>query len=520
MNRSAIGWPAVVTVAVALALGVFAMNPLPIGVFHDDARYLLLARSIAEGTGYRFAFVPGSPAGTHFPPAFPLVLATIWKVAPAFPANVALFKLLNALMLALAALAAFAFARERAGLAPWAAAGVALAFAGSVPEIFIDSVLFSEPFFIAGLFGALLVAEQVVGSPASREVAGPPLARIAFAAGLAIGAVTMIRTIGIALGVGIAITLITRRQWREFALSMAGIAMFVVPWQLWTMWHGGEIPQILSGDYGTYGNWVKVALHSEGNGFFLRVAGTNLRGFGIPLTVFGAGNASPLMASLVAIPLLVALAVGTARLARRAPTSVAFMAVYLFVVLIWPYAPDRLLWPVWPVLLIGIASGAADIVAWRPAAAARRASRNIELAALAVCALLFVRWNVDQYRSRSWEGPAAANAKLAIAASETAAQLPAGLVASEFDALVSLYTGRQAIPLLPLMAAGYLHTRTPSEAAAQLADILDAYHPRFLLVGTPEAFDAARLLAHAAAPRIRFSGVSPSGILLYVPTSP
>src|ERR1019366_5056821 len=127
----------VVTVAASLALGVFAMNPLPIGAFHDDARYLLLARSIAEGTGYRFVFVPGAPAGTHFPPAFPLVLAALWKVAPAFPASVTLFKLLNALLLALAAFAAFVFARARAGLASWTAAGVALAFAGSVPVLFL-----------------------------------------------------------------------------------------------------------------------------------------------------------------------------------------------------------------------------------------------------------------------------------------------------------------------------------------------------------------------------------------------
>ena len=520
MKRPSLGWPGVVAVTVALALGVFAMNPLPIGVFHDDARYLLLAHSLASGTGYRFVFVPGSPAGTHFPPAFPLVLAALWKVAPAFPANVALFKLLNAVMLALAALAAFVFARGRAGLAPWVAAGAALAFAGSVPELFIDSVLFSEPFFIAGFLGALIVAERAIATRAPDEHAERPLATIAFAAGLAIGAVTMIRTVGLALAIGIAIVLVMRRQWRELALSMAGIALFVVPWQLWTMRHGGEIPQILSGDYGTYVNWIKVALHSEGNGFELRVAATNLHRFGIPLNLFGAANASPHVASLVAIPLLLALAIGTRRLARRAPVTVASTAVYLVVVLIWPYAPDRLLWPMWPVLVIATACGAADVVAWRPAAPARRAARTIELAALAVCALLFVRWHVEQYRSRSWEGPAALNAKLAITASETAAQLPPGLIACEFDAFVSLYTGRPAVPILPLMAAGYLRTRPPAEAAAQLGEILDAYHPSFLLVGTPEAFDAARLLAHASVPRIRFIRITPSGMLLYVPTSP
>jgi hypothetical protein len=516
VRQRTVDWALVATVAAALALGVFAMNALPIGAFHDDARYLLLARSIAQGTGYRFVFMPGSPAGTHFPPAFPLLLAGLWKIAPAFPASVTLFKLLNAVMLAFAAAATFVFARERGGLAPWAAAAVALAFAGSVPVLFLDGVLFSEPFFIAALMGALLLGERTIRD--RTDDAGPSsLNGLAVAAGLAIGAVTMIRTLGIALGVGLALTLLLRRQWRSLAFSMFGIALFVVPWQLWTMAHGGEIPPVLAGDYGTYGSWIGAALHTEGNGFILRVAEANLAGFRILLAVFGVSGVFEL---LVAIPLLIAVAIGTARLATRAPVSVASAAVYLLVVLIWPGTPDRFLWPMWPLLLTAAACGASEIVAWSSVRAVRRVARAALLAALAVCALLFLRFNVGMYGSRAWEGPARANAKLAIAASETAAQLPDGLVASEFDALVSLYTGHPAVPLLPLMAANYLRPRTPAEAAVQLSDILDAYHPHFLLVGTPEALDAARLLAHAAAPRIRFSGVTASGILLYVPTTP
>jgi hypothetical protein len=518
-------WPAVVTVAVAVALGVFAMNPLPIGAFHDDARYLMLAHSIAAGTGYRFMLLPGAPSGTHFPPAFPLLLAALWKIAPAFPASVTLFKLLNAFMLALAAWAAFLFARDRAGLAPWAATGVALAFAGSVPMLFLDGVLFSEPFFTAGLLGALMLAESAVGEKTqSAEAAhdGQPSrpgqrAMISFAAGLAIGAVTMIRTLGIAFAVGLAIVLLLRRQWREFAISMAGVAVFVIPWQLWTMHHGGEIPPVLFGDYGTYGSWVGAALHTEGNAFILRVIEANVRGFSIMLSVFGANGAWQLAA---AVPLVLALSIGVGRLCRRAPVSVASAAVYLLVVLIWPGTPDRFLWPVWPLLLTGVACGVSEIVRWSIGRSSVRWARGAMLAALALCAASFLRFNVGMYGSRAWENQARTNANLGIAASEVATRLPDGLIATEFDGLVSLYTGRRAVPLLPLMAANYLRPRTPPEAAAQLAEILDAYHPRFLLVGTPEALEAARLLAHAASPRIRFSGAPSSGILLYVPTSP
>jgi hypothetical protein len=282
------------------------------------------------------------------------------------------------------------------------------------------------------------------------------------------------------------------------------------------MRHGGEIPPILSGDYGTYGAWVGAALRSEGNGFIARVAAENLKGFSILLDLFGVHGAT---AAVVAVPLVIALGIGLRRLYRRAPVSVASLAVYLLVVLIWPGTPDRFLWPMWPLLLTGVACGAAEIVKWSTATTRTRVPRSIMLASLVVCALLFVRFNAGMYGSRAWEDPARSNAMLAIAASETAAQLPPGLVASEFDALVSLYTNRPAVPLLPLMAAEYLRRRTPAQAAAQLVEILDAYHPSFLLVGSSEALQAANILARAPQPRIRFNSVSPSGILLYVPTS-
>ncbi|MFI5233093.1 MAG: hypothetical protein ACHQSE_11360 [Gemmatimonadales bacterium] len=520
-----IAWPAVAAVALALALGVFAMNPLPIGAFHDDARYLLLARSIAEGTGYRFMLLPGAPAGTHFPPAFPLVLAALWKVAPAFPASAALFKLLNAFMLGLAGYAAFRFARGRGGLAPWGATGVALVFAGSVPVLFLDGVLFSEPFFTAALLAALMLAERAAGGrgpdaasavrPAPRDGDARALA-MAFGAGLAIGGVTMIRTVGIALAAGLAVVLLMRGRWRAFVCAMAGVGVFVVPWQLWTAHHGGEIPAILAGDYGTYGSWIGAALHTEGGAFIARVAAANLKGFSILLSVFGATGA---MQAAAAVPLLAALAIGTRQLGRRAPVSVASTVAYLLVVLLWPGTPDRFLWPVWPILLTALACGAVAVVRWDTHRAGVRIARAAELAALGVCALSFVRFNAGMYGSRAWENAARGNAALGIAASEAAAHLPDGLVATEFDGLVSLYTGRRAVPLLPLMAADYLRPRTPAEAAAQLAGILDAYHPSFLLVGTPEALDAARQLAHADPPRLRFSGVPSPGILLYVPTT-
>jgi len=75
----------VLSVAVLVAIvAVLTVTPWPVGAFQDDAMYTVLAKSLAEGHGYRFLNLPGEPNATHFPPGYPLVLALLWKVAPPF----------------------------------------------------------------------------------------------------------------------------------------------------------------------------------------------------------------------------------------------------------------------------------------------------------------------------------------------------------------------------------------------------------------------------------------------------
>ena len=91
--------------AAVLAVGAALVDGLPVGVTNDDGMYVILAKSLATGHGYRWLNLPGTPAATHFPPGYPAVLALIWLLAPSFSANVILFKLANASFMAVAAAA-------------------------------------------------------------------------------------------------------------------------------------------------------------------------------------------------------------------------------------------------------------------------------------------------------------------------------------------------------------------------------------------------------------------------------
>ncbi|MBC7897587.1 MAG: hypothetical protein H7066_19360, partial [Cytophagaceae bacterium] len=57
---------------IPLGLGVLAatcvmlaIGPWPVGVFQDDGIYVVLAKSLATGEGYRFLQMPGAPNATH-----------------------------------------------------------------------------------------------------------------------------------------------------------------------------------------------------------------------------------------------------------------------------------------------------------------------------------------------------------------------------------------------------------------------------------------------------------------------
>ena len=64
------------TGVIVLLVGLAAIDSLPVGVFYDDGMYVVLAKSIATGHGLHWLNVPGAPPATHFPPGYPLLLAS------------------------------------------------------------------------------------------------------------------------------------------------------------------------------------------------------------------------------------------------------------------------------------------------------------------------------------------------------------------------------------------------------------------------------------------------------------
>lgn len=511
---------ALATVAMAVVLGFFAMNDVPIGIFQDDGHYAILARAIANGDGYRYTNLPGAPAATHFPPGYPLLLAVLWRVAPQFPANVAFLKLINVVLLPLAALAVRELARRVGALSAVASSVVAVVSVGTVPVLFLNGLLFSETAFIIALCGVLIMADRFVAprvvpaaAPEAASEAAPtpaPTWRAAVLLGLAIGALSLLRTVGVTLLPAAMAILLWRRRWRDTALVGAGALVFLLPWQLWTSAHAHDVPAAVVGAYGAYGPWIADAWRAGGFDFALAVAAENLRGTRLVLMLFGLYEAPAVVQGAAVVALAALAGVGAARCWSRASVTVLAFVPYGLLLLLWPFPPDRFLWPLWPVVLVLLFVGVAHL-----GAATSHPSARVVVRAVAVLLVAgFGSWHVRSWRDRSWESGERANARMGIAAASIAAALPRdGLVASDQDAMVHLYAGRPAVPLLALTAEQHVRRRSDAEVAAQLAGVLDAYHPRWVVVGERESLRAAVQLARSG--RLKLTGADPSNVLVY-----
>lgn len=497
-------WSGVVTLVAAVLLGLFAMNAQPIGVFQDDGHYLLLARALAHGGGYHYTNLPGVPAAAHFPPGYPLLLAPLWWVAPQFPANVAVFKLLNVALLPVVAWGVRAYARRVADFSPVLASSVAVAVVATVPVLFLSGLLFSEIAFMAALLPTLACCERVVQR--TNESPWPQ----ALAVGGAIGALALLRTVGIALLPAVVALLLIRRRWRDAGLVSVGTLAMLLPWQVWSASHARDVSDAIAGGYGAYGTWLVDAYRHGGAAFFSQVLLTNLRGLLMPLTLFGLGGQPPIAQGAAVAAMLALLGVGVWQLRAKATVSLALLVPYGALLLAWPFPPDRFLWPLWPLLVICAVEGVRTL-SHRERPPRQRAGAWLVATVLGA---LFLTWHARMWASRGWEDIAQANARVGVAVASVAAALPAdGLVAADQDAMVALYANRQAVPLLALTAEQHVRVRTDGELSAQVGAVLDAYHPRWVLVAQQESLRAARLLATAG--RLRMTGVDPSGVIVY-----
>ena len=501
---------------ITLAVATFAIAPWPVGVFYDDGIYLILGKALATGEGLRYLNLPGHPAATHYPPGYPVLLALLWKLAPDFPRNVILFKLANAVLLALACAGLTQLAMRRLRLPPIAAAAAVLAFGIAIPVLSMSGVLFSEPLFLALLAPALLMTERAVEEPDNSS--GLILA------GVLCGALTLVRTIGIAAVAAALIVLVLRRRSAASFSFFAAAATILLPWQLWVTAHTSEVPAILQGSYGSYLGWFLDAFRERGAGFAAAVAMHNAGEVARPVGTMFSPHPVAAVRVLMVLTVTLTFGVGLVRTARRAPVCAGFLVGYLAIVLLWPYVPDRFLWGVWPVLGLVTAAGIHAIIDARRPEMGLRVARFAALALVSIAALSYARYNLRGYAGRWWESAqrSSADSSRPLVRWANNNTRPTDVIATDGDPLVHLYTGRLTVPAISWKASEYLDRQQDIQATSNMRSIIDQFGVRYVMLGSRNspAANAAQFLTSSTPPALTLTRILPEGGAIFTTTTP
>ncbi len=511
---------ALVAALITLVAGLLTLTSEIVGVFFDDAVYLLVAKAIASGQGFVYPQLPGTPAAIHYPPLFPLLLSVIWKIHPEFPANVIWFKLVNPVLLAAAAAGAVAVAREVFGVRPLLAMAVVLAGTVSVPVHVLTTVVLSEPLFLALLFPALLAADRLLapGGDAAADAPHEVKWRAVLWASLLAAALVLTRTIGGVLVIATLLVLAPQRRWRA-ALAYAGVvALALLPWQLFVWRHAPGFTPELRGSYGPYLEWLVEGYRAGGFTLLAQVATKNAAdawfSISVMLSPFSAGAPRAAAAALGVGLLVWGALVG----ARRPKTQIAALALagYLALVLVWPYQIERFVWGVWPLVLLLAYDGARDLYARARRGPDRRWMRASRAALVVAAAAAFVVAGHTLYSvrgfARGWESSAsrgmASRLTPIIQYVQADPRLHGVVISTEASPLVALYTGETVIPVEILSVMDHVQVKTRAERAAIIGAIDRRFRPDAYVLMTRGPYLPA-LLQTAFDPGRRFLEISP-----------
>lgn len=334
---------AVFAAVVATHLLLRASALFLVGAFNDDGAYVMLGKSIADGTGYHLTYLVGSPVAVKYPPALPALLAIPWALGGTLAAVRATVAILNPLACGAAAAVVWSIGRRDLGLSP---APLAVAAIGPFlldQAIHYYSIPLAEPYFLLGWAVAVALAPRVTRVPGALTL------------GLVLAATTLFRSAGVALIPACLAALALRRvPWRVVAVCAAAA---VVPLLVWGVVHGRMVAQgPLSSSPDEVSYWSLIPFGPTRLPLYLFEAfWNNARRY---FSELSAALAGPVVVghALVLVG-LAASAIGAVRTWRRAPALELTAAASLAVILVWPFAQDRLLLPALP--FVGLLAAAA-----------------------------------------------------------------------------------------------------------------------------------------------------------------
>jgi hypothetical protein len=428
-------WSVAIAVAIFFSgLSLYRMVPGVCGVHHDDGVYVLTAKALAAGEGYRLVQLPERPLQTKYPILYPAVLAVIWRAWPTFPDNLVAMQLLSCIAMTVA-LATYYLYSVRWGVLDRPTAAIAATVTATVPLLgYFATLPMSEGLFMLALTLALWQTERLAateGGGWGRRVA----------CGLALTACALLRTAGLVIVIVMLVWLSRRRALKPSVIVMAILP--VLGWFAWTA-SAAVASDLRTAYYTSYSGWWTLLAPDQ----FGSVMGANVRSILSGVGIVIAQGLWTYVGQPVVICGVIGVALAAVWCAAARGLTALVLAAYVAQLCVWPWPNPRFLVPVAPLLITAACGGLL-------LAAGARHSRGAR-AFVVVSALIAVTGNLLLARdlgglSRRSGYPYASVDHEPVNWSEYEAVFgwlrrstpPEAIVASDIDPSVFLYAGRR-----------------------------------------------------------------------------
>lgn len=210
------------------------------GLMVDDAWYILLAKALASGEGYRLISSATVPILPSVPPGFPALLAPVFALSPSFPANLLLLKAVSIAAMAGVGVATYYYAIESRRAPSWIAAAVATATVLTPSLVFLaTSTVMSEAVFTLAQVVVVILLDRARGG-------APPALRWFVLAGIMAAVAVLIRSAGVAVLAGGIVCLLYARSWRGAAALAGAAGICLAPWYFYSAAHAPTAAQSAS----------------------------------------------------------------------------------------------------------------------------------------------------------------------------------------------------------------------------------------------------------------------------------
>ncbi|MGE0882419.1 MAG: ArnT family glycosyltransferase [Blastocatellales bacterium] len=207
-----------------------------VGLFVDDAWYVMLAKALATNNSYSLINAPTPGITPLYPPFFPFLLSLLYRLAPNFPDNIWLLKSLSVASMFVAGGLAYVYFQREQNLKPLAALGIAVAMVLSPPLVFLaTSTVMSECAFTAIFLGTILVVERGVRKIKDKEKKAQWVYPILFGMGGTLCFLTRSAAIGVIAAIFIYLILEDLRK--PALIFIATVILLGSPWVIYARLH-------------------------------------------------------------------------------------------------------------------------------------------------------------------------------------------------------------------------------------------------------------------------------------------